>query len=118
MNPIIPDCTIPGKEWETVVQNKKQEVLNERSKNLPPRKNDPVSVQHPDEVKIVDKSYLNKNFKADGVKDQQFIDTTVKDFMLNIEQERAFRIIANHATSKHPEQLKMYLGGMAGTGKS
>jgi hypothetical protein len=38
--------------------------------------------------------------------------------MLNIEQERAFRIIANHATSKHPEQLKMYLGGMAGTGKS
>ena len=50
MNPIIPDCTIPGKEWETVVQNKKQEVLNERSKNLPTRKNDPVSVQHLDEV--------------------------------------------------------------------
>jgi hypothetical protein len=78
LNPIIPDCTIPGKEWETVVQNKKQEVLNERSKNLPTRKNDPVSVQHLDEVKVVDKSYLNKNFKADGAKDQQFIDTTVK----------------------------------------
>lgn len=37
---------------------------------------------------------------------------------MNKEQERAFCIIANHACLKEPEQLKMYLGGMAGTGKS
>src|SRR5277367_1414171 len=30
----------------------------------------------------------------------------------------AFRIVANHATSRKFEQLKMYLGGMGGTGKS
>jgi hypothetical protein len=37
---------------------------------------------------------------------------------LNEEQERAFRIVANHATELEPEQLKMYIAGMAGTGKS
>ncbi|TFK31822.1 hypothetical protein BDQ12DRAFT_572208, partial [Crucibulum laeve] len=39
-------------------------------------------------------------------------------FDLNKEQERAFRIVGNHATSPFPEQLKMYLGGMGGTSKS
>jgi putative protein kinase ArgK-like GTPase of G3E family len=42
----------------------------------------------------------------------------VSDFLLNIEQERAFHIIANHASTKKPEQVKIYLGGMGGTGKS
>jgi hypothetical protein len=37
---------------------------------------------------------------------------------LNAEQERAFRIVANHAVQPQTEQLKMYLGGMGGTGKS
>jgi len=37
---------------------------------------------------------------------------------LNREQERAFRIVANHATIDNPTQLKMYLGSMGGTGKS
>jgi len=50
--------------------------------------------------------------------EQAFIDDTVNEYMLNDEQERAFRIVANHASSKSRHQLKMYLGGMAGTGKS
>ena len=37
---------------------------------------------------------------------------------LNTEQERAFKIIANHATKKNADQLRMYFGGMGGTGKS
>jgi len=51
-------------------------------------------------------------------KEQNIIDNTVSDFLLNPEQERAFCIIANHATTEKPEQLIMYIGGMAGTGKS
>jgi chromosomal replication initiation ATPase DnaA len=51
-------------------------------------------------------------------KEQNIIDSTVTDFLLNSEQERAFRIIANHASTEKPEQLIMYIGGMAGTGKS
>ena len=50
--------------------------------------------------------------------EQNIIDSTVSDFILNTDQERAFRIIANHASTQKPEQLIMYIGGMAGTGKS
>ena len=39
-------------------------------------------------------------------------------FHFNIEQKRAFHIIANHTTENSPEQLKMHLGGMGGTGKT
>jgi len=39
---------------------------------------------------------------------------------LNREQERSFRIIANHASGHRSQQaqLKMYIAGMGGTGKS
>ncbi|EEB97111.1 hypothetical protein MPER_03631, partial [Moniliophthora perniciosa FA553] len=55
-----------------------------------------------------------KPVPADG---QTYIEDTLAKFQLNEEQERAFRIIANHAASKTPEQLKMYIGGMGGTEK-
>ena len=42
----------------------------------------------------------------------------MSDFLLNAEQKRAFRIIANHASTQKPEQLIMYIGGIAGTEKS
>ena len=38
--------------------------------------------------------------------------------MLNSEQERAFRIVANHAVTPGTDQLMMYLSGMGGSGKS
>ena len=37
---------------------------------------------------------------------------------LNIEQMRAFRIIALHSMEEKPKPLRMYLGGPGGTGKS
>jgi len=46
------------------------------------------------------------------------LESVIQQFKLNIEQERAFRIVTNHATINNPTQLKMYLGGMGGTGKS
>ncbi|KAK0432699.1 hypothetical protein EV421DRAFT_1691945, partial [Armillaria borealis] len=39
-------------------------------------------------------------------------------FKLNKEQDRAFSIVAQHAMSPISEQLRMYIGGMGGTGKS
>ena len=64
----------------------------------------------------MDKSYLEKSFCSDDA--SQLIDDTANTFSLNTEQERAFRIIANHAVSMNPEQLRMHLGGMGGTGKT
>jgi predicted AAA+ superfamily ATPase len=67
---------------------------------------------------IDDITYLKKNFKAEKSEKQKITNDTVRDFNLNTEQERAFCIVANHATMSQPSQLKMYLGGMGGTGKS
>ncbi|KAF9005688.1 hypothetical protein BDQ17DRAFT_1240074, partial [Cyathus striatus] len=40
------------------------------------------------------------------------------DFTLNTEQHRAFSIVAWHSLSHTTTQLRMYLGGQGGTGKS
>ncbi|KAF8589327.1 hypothetical protein K439DRAFT_1294696, partial [Ramaria rubella] len=45
-------------------------------------------------------------------------DDTVNVYGLKPDQECAFKIVANHAVQPSGEQLKMYLGGMCGTGKS
>ena len=46
------------------------------------------------------------------------IEDVVEKSELTSEQERAFRIIANHAVAPRSKQLIMYIGGMGGTGKS
>ena len=46
------------------------------------------------------------------------VDQTSVKWTLNREQERAFKIVAQHTMVERPEQLLMYLGGPGGTGKS
>src|ERR1700683_478597 len=70
------------------------------------------------DVQIVDRSYLQKNFKAQSESAQKFIEDVIGKFELTSEQERAFKVIANHAVTPGSEQLMMYVGGMGGTGKS
>ncbi|KDR76762.1 hypothetical protein GALMADRAFT_67297, partial [Galerina marginata CBS 339.88] len=119
-----PDLILSGAQWEEQVQKKKQDLYDERNRHnkasqLAENKSNTILQSEsstPNLVKIVDKSYLEKSFNAGENKVQ--IDQVVAKFSLNTEQERAFRIIANHAVSQQPEQLKMYLGGMGGTGKS
>ena len=67
-------------------------------------------------VEIVDKSYLD--WKCHPLAWDNTIDTIMSNFTLNKEQEQAFHIVANHVCHPKPDQLKMYIGGMAGTGKS
>ncbi|KAF8575054.1 hypothetical protein K439DRAFT_1234368, partial [Ramaria rubella] len=70
------------------------------------------------QVKILDASYLLNDFNAKQAVHKQQVDDTVNVYGLKPDQERAFKIVANHAVQPSGEQLKMYLGGMAGTGKS
>ena len=111
--------------WEHEIEKQKQAIQDR--KNAHNKGNiavDPTSktanqlvFQHAaDIVKVVDKSYLEKSFHSDDA--TQRIDDIAKTFSLNTEQERAFRIITNHAVSMNPEQLRMHLGGMGGTGKT
>ena len=71
----------------------------------------------PNTVKIVDKAYLDKRYKASttvaSVQCQ-----IVKELGLNLAQERAFCIASNHIAAGRKEQLRMYVTGMAGTGKT
>jgi hypothetical protein len=46
------------------------------------------------------------------------INRIIADWNLNEDQARAFRIISRHSLDRCPPQLRMYLGGPAGSGKS
>lgn len=48
----------------------------------------------------------------------QRIPEILREYTLNEEQARAFKIIAEHSLNPQAPQLKMYLGGAGGTGKS
>ena len=66
----------------------------------------------PNEVKVVDKSHLEKH--CISAKWQKGIDKIAKDFDLNAEQERTYHIVANHSYNPNAKQLKMNFAGMAG----
>ena len=122
LTPVVPDHLQSGKDWTVVVQQNHQEIIDKRCQKIPENINDTNKTgydQEPSaEVKIVDKAYSTAKFKAKVEKEQNVTENTVFDFLLNTEQERSFCIIANHASTKTPEQLIMYVGGMAGTEKS
>jgi hypothetical protein len=116
-------------EWKSLLAKKREAILeaqaNERKQAPGPpagKNNYKGDIRVPEElvdnIKIVDKSYLTNRFVCENEDTRKTIDDTVAHSELNEEQERAFRIVANHAASETSEQLLMYLGGMAGTGKS
>ena len=117
-----PKIILTGSLWEQEVEKAKQNIQKKKNENNISVKAEEINSQklytpcNLNVVKVVDKSYLDKNFQ--GVKASDLINTTVQDYSLNAEQEHAFRIIANHAVCQNPEQLHMYIGGMGGTGKS
>ena len=119
-----PEVILTGSLWEQEVEKAKQNIQKKKNENNIPAmiKAEEIMSQglftpcDPNVVRVVDKSYLDKNFQAGKASD--LIDATVQDYSLNEEQERAFRIIANHAVCQNHEQLCMYIGGMGGTGKS
>ena len=117
-----PEKILTGVLWEQEVEKAKQAIQNKKKENNISVTTEEVKSQElytpsdPNVVEVVDKSYLDKNFQ--GGKASDLINTTVLEYSLNEEQERAFRIIANHAVCQNPERLYMYIGGIGGTGKS
>ncbi|KAF8234664.1 hypothetical protein L208DRAFT_1547674 [Tricholoma matsutake] len=105
-------------QWKAAVTKKHAEILEERICHLPANVKAMVASNSfiPNDVRIVDKTYMSRSFFSKEW--QQTIDKVSKQFSLNEEQNRAFRIVANHACSPDSDQLKMNTAGMAGTGKS
>jgi hypothetical protein len=95
---------LPPSQWDAAVQEKHQQVLTERNQALPAQSGQKVGKDpNQNDVKIIDRSYLEKNFKAQSEAAQNLIEDVMK-FELNSEQERGFRIVANHAVTPGAEQ--------------
>ena len=107
------------KAWRAAVLVKKQPILDERSKHFPANcKSNGAGAFRPDTVEIVDKRYIDQAFQHTSKTDTWLLEDAISEYNLNTEQERAFQIITNHFMMEKPEKLRMYLGGMEGTGKS
>src|SRR6202142_4358845 len=118
-----PEKIQSSSQWKADVQKKRQEILDIRAQHAPTSSESDSGPKHgfddPNKVEVVDKSYLERAATGHSSTDSRtLVDTIVAEFRLNCEQERAFCIIANHACTPHSEQLKMYIGGMGGTGKT
>jgi hypothetical protein len=89
LTPVLPAQLQSGKDWTAIVQRKRQELIDERCKNIPDNIDDINQTGYHQEslaeVKIVDKTYLTAKFKAKVEKEQNIIDSTVSDFLLNME---------------------------------
>ena len=120
MKPIIPTVNLAGHEWKAVVQLEKEKEIERRKKH----EQSTVIVERPvssknhktNQVRIIDKSYLEK--KHYTTQHEASIISLCSKFNLNEEQERVFKIITHHVIMGNSDQLKMYIGGMGGTGKS
>ncbi len=108
---------LPTSQWEALVKAEKEAVINSRRRDLPSGKViDNKYAFTFNGVRVVDKSFLDREFIPQTVITLR--ENVASEFSLNDEQNRAFRMVADHAKSIRPPQLNLYIGGMGGTGKS
>ncbi|KAJ7321528.1 hypothetical protein DFH08DRAFT_712789, partial [Mycena albidolilacea] len=118
---MIPKKHLSGSQWKQRISNLRADIFAAKFRNAPiaPRTTRPS--KEPDlgnDIKILDSYYFTKYFKAKSKKAQTVVDSISTEFKLNAEQDRAFRSVANHAIDDSAPQLRMYLGGVGGTGKT
>ena len=113
---------VPGSSWSNIIKNRCVAIFKDRFASYeppPPSENGcNGKMKSRNLVRILTGAYFRRDFVTAKKETNDLINNTVSHFSLNKEQERAFRIIANHVSAPTTEQLKMYLGGMGGTGKS
>ena len=127
---VQPAYSLDAAKWKSKVNEAKGELIALFKQNLM-QNTQPCTATNDDHkvhqtalsnseanVAIVDQSYLNKSYEAKPSQNKELLNDIICKFSLNEEQERAFRIVANHALSNSQDQLKMYLGGKGGTGKT
>jgi len=112
-----------SKKWGALLESEKARRIEERMAHMPSLPTMSVVTWYEEgsptkDVYPIDSSYLLKSFKPKDASVLCNIMDVMKKFQLNKEQKRAFCLIVNHSVTPGREQLLMYLGGMAGTGKS
>jgi hypothetical protein len=112
-------------EWTQCLKEARQNILDERQAMLQDKSgpNGPPNGTNYSEntVRILSGDYFTKGCKSFIESDNDLIRDTIRLFSLNEAQTRAFSIIAHHSLLGQQidrKPLRMYLGGVAGTGKS
>ena len=83
---------LPPSQWDAAVQEKRQQVLAERNKALPAQsKKQSGKDPNQNDVQIVDRSYLQKNFKAQSETAQKLIEDVIEKFELTSEQRKGLQ---------------------------
>jgi hypothetical protein len=115
--PYQPSVALHASEWKGRVLARRQALIDSKmDTTLDHMKSSAFHSGLNNIVKIVDGSYLEKKFYTTDV--ESSIQNICLEFKLNEEQRCAFEIVAHHVVFPHSDQLKMYIGGIGGTGKS
>lgn len=117
-----PERTLSASKWKEIVAETRASILSSRLAGIPNMQHlqddMDIDVIPLNDARVIPGSYLLYDFKVTCSDIQQNLQYVVSDLTLNSEQERAFRIIAQHSVSVNEEPLRMYIGGMGGTGKT
>ena len=110
-------------EWAKILASKKDELQQLHKQSIVNASNNSFHISYSSQlinvVKVVDQAFLTqKDHSNIQSSDRELLNKVQSKYILNSEQERAFKIIATHAINVDSPQLCMYIGGMAGTGKS
>jgi Helitron helicase-like domain at N-terminus/PIF1-like helicase len=125
--PPVPDMVCPEEHrtpgmWKTEVDRMRKEVGKAKRENMDANhstnRSNTDAMNTEDKVQLIHASYFRQNFKTKKSEINSILRDVITAFRLNKDQERAFKIVANHASTINPLQLKMFLNGMAGTGKT
>ncbi|RDB23163.1 ATP-dependent DNA helicase PIF1 [Hypsizygus marmoreus] len=125
-DPFVPAQPILPSAWTAIISRMRADVLSAKRASLPSNAAFSTArtdnVHHWNDVRIFVPRFLDTieaQPETPNLTDT-LIRSILKEYELNSEQERAFRIISDHASQKKKvaAPLLLYLGGMGGTGKS
>ena len=119
---IYPETHRTPSMWKSEVERMKKEVVQAKRENMDANynssKSSAGSMNSTSKVQLINASYFQQSFRTKKSEVNSILNDVIRSYKLNDAQERAFRIVAHHAATINPLQLKMLLNGMAGTGKT
>ncbi|KAJ3481995.1 hypothetical protein NLI96_g7290 [Meripilus lineatus] len=123
---------LPSSAWKNLLTEARQNIIRQRMSALQPVTNDStnangvntsseyrsgnVSVIDPQGLEVICRSYLDDDYSL--YTPTELVKKVEHDFSLNEDQLRAFTRTVAHILYPADGPLRLYLGGMAGTGKS
>jgi hypothetical protein len=109
----------PRTTWNNIIKDQRSELTTNKMADMPPP--DELAkrlASEFDRVTILPPAYFQPKSAQDAAECARIKNDISVRSKLNVEQARAFRIVTDHASHRQRQPLRMYLGGMGGTGKS